>query len=66
VFLISLPQAKRAEPRIGECPDPLCYAIAHYSAADWEGKSRMAYVRIAAGIAIDEFDKEAIRRCPDA
>jgi hypothetical protein len=66
VYLISLPSAKKAEPRVGECPNPLCYALIHYSPDDWEGKARMAYTRASVSIELDDFDKEAIRRCPDA
>lgn len=63
LYLISLPTAKGKEPRVGECPDPLCHAVAHYTDEEWAGKASMARARVAAGIEITEFDREALRRC---
>jgi hypothetical protein len=43
MYVTRLPGVKKV--RLGECANPLCYAIAHYSAEEWEGKARMARAR---------------------
>ncbi len=46
LFLVSLPRKKGEDTEVGECSTPLCYALAHYSDDDWEGKATMAKARI--------------------
>lgn len=63
-FLVSLPRKKGTDSEVGECPNILCFAIAHYSDEEWSGKADMAKARRAVDIALTPFDLEALKRFP--
>lgn len=46
----------------GVCPNLLCRAVREWTAEDWEGKARMAKVRLDCSIPLNVIDMEALKR----